>query len=140
MIFDTSDDFDLLRCYTLAIAIPWEALVAVLNTRNPWRQPRPRFSLERGYLTVPQWISTIGISITQLLCIGRLTLRSSHLSVVSPLVTPLPILQSIHRPISPLPFLLCHHLTLPLSATFSAKNTHSPTSDSLSYPVSGSVS
>ena len=71
---------------------------------------------------------------------GRLTLRSSHLSVVSPLVTPLPIFQSIHRPISPLPFLLCHHLTLPLSATFSAKNTHSPTSDSLSYPVSGSVS
>ena len=65
---------------------------------------------------------------------------SSHPSVVSPLVTPLPILQSIHRPISPLPFLLCHHLTLPLSATFSAKNTHSPTSDSLSYPVSGSVS
>ena len=130
MIFNTSDDFDLLRCYTLAIAIPWEALVAVLNTRNPWRQPRPRFSLECGYLTVPQWISTIGISITQLLCIGRLTFSypAAHPSIdPSSHFTP---------PLSS----LCHHLMLPLSATFSAKNTHSPTSDSLSYPVSGSVS
>ena len=33
--------------------------------------------------------------------------QSSYPLVVSPLVTPLPILQSIHRPILPLPFLLC---------------------------------
>ena len=133
MIFDTLDNFDLLRCYTLVIVIPWEALIAVLNTRNPWRQPQPHFSLEHRYLTVPQWISMIGISITQLLCIGCLSCLTFSYPAAHPSIDP----SSYFTP--PLSS-LCHHLMLPLLATFSAKNTHSPTSDSLSYPVSDSVS
>ena len=83
--------------------------------RDPLGGPRCSVKHSQSLETTPTpflfgtWIS-YGSSVdlnNQYLHHATLVHQSSHPLVVSPLVTPLPILQSIHRPISPLPFLLC---------------------------------